>query len=312
MYYISAASTISHQPTFKNMGFSSSLKPLQSSSDLISPNFKEYINPSLIRRMTEILRTSVTCSTNCLSQANLQQPDAIIVGTGLGCLKDTEKFLKEYTSGNEGMISPTSFIQSTHNTIGGQISLILGNHSYNMTHTQNTLSFEHAIIDAVLNLDEGKNNVLVGAADEHIEVLDAISGELGFTNLHLASGASFFVLTNEKSSGTQAKISDVFTFGAIHDFALSLKSFLSQNESITPDMVLFSSLSEINVKELENCFPGKPILNYCKYSGIYFSNSGFALHLAIDILQNKEGVNKILICNNLNKNSLGLTIVEKP
>ena len=40
-----------------------------------------------------------------------------------------------------------------------------------MTHTQNALSFEVSLIDAILLLKEDKENVLLGAADEKIEFL---------------------------------------------------------------------------------------------------------------------------------------------
>src|SRR2546423_15135804 len=98
MYFITAASSICHQPSFKNEGFSEHITDLQPDSQLLSPNFKEYINPNTIRRMSEILRTAVTCSMDCLQQANIQQLDAIIVGTGLGCLHETEKFLDNFIS----------------------------------------------------------------------------------------------------------------------------------------------------------------------------------------------------------------------
>ena len=52
-------------------------------------------------------------------------PDAIITGTGLGCLEDTEKFLTAMVTNKEEFLTPTSFIQSTHNTVSAQIALLL-------------------------------------------------------------------------------------------------------------------------------------------------------------------------------------------
>ncbi|WP_439556972.1 beta-ketoacyl synthase chain length factor, partial [Dyadobacter sp.] len=151
VYYISAASTISHQPTLGNAGFSGSINALATDSSLITPDFKSFIDAALLRRMSKILRMSVACAKDCLAQSHIEQPDAIIVGTGLGCLQDTEKFLSTSLT-VEGLLPPTSFIQSTHNTMAGQISLSISNHGYNMTHTQNTLSFEHALLDAMMLL----------------------------------------------------------------------------------------------------------------------------------------------------------------
>ena len=202
---------------------------LQSDSLLQSPNFKEFINPNNIRRMSEILRTAVTCSMDCLKQAGIEQPDAIIVGTGLGCLHETEKFLENFISNEEGLISPTAFIQSTHNTVGGQLSILLGNHNYNMTHTQNALSFEHALQDAALCIDEGNEHILVGGADEHIQLLNDVVDKLGFENLHLTSASSFFILSKNKNEKAVAKIIDSGSYAFAESFTETINSFLAQN-----------------------------------------------------------------------------------
>jgi len=313
MYFITAASSISHQQSFKNDGFSEHITDLKHDSQLLIPNFKEYINPNTIRRMSEILRTAVTCSMNCLQQANIQQPDAIIVGTGLGCLHETEKFLENFISNEEGLISPTAFIQSTHNTIGGQLSIILGNHNYNMTHTQNALSFEHSMQDATLSIDEGKENILVGGADEHIKLLDDVVNRLGFKNLHLTSGSSFFMLTKNRNENAIAKIIDVGTYAFLESSEEAIRTFVNQNSINIRDidLVLFSSLDKQDEEEMKSLFPGNKTIDYLKYAGTYFTNSAFALHYAIDVLRQKQNeIKRILICNHLHKNHIGLTLVE--
>src|SRR5436190_18022278 len=93
MYFIKAASSISHQPTFRNKGFSKDISSLTEESSLVRPDYKEFISADVLRRMSEIIRMSIACSMDCLQQAGIKQPNAIIIGTGLGCLFDTEKFL---------------------------------------------------------------------------------------------------------------------------------------------------------------------------------------------------------------------------
>lgn len=58
-----------------------------------------------------------------MKDANVESVDAIITGTGLGCIEDSEKFLKSILDNKEEFLTPTSFIQSTHNTVGAQIAL---------------------------------------------------------------------------------------------------------------------------------------------------------------------------------------------
>lgn len=323
MYYIHSASTLSHQNTFAKKGFSENLIPITRSSTLIQPNYKEFIDPMQLRRMSPIIRMSICCSLDCIRNADVNEPDAIIVGTGLGCLNDTEVFLKALVSSGENLISPTPFIQSTHNTIAGQLSLILKNHHYNMTHTQNTLSFEHALQDGLLCLEEGMEHVLVGAADEHIAFLDGISNKIIDKEICLASGASFFVISSKKNEQTKFKILASTSFFGNSNKSSIMEQFFSENnigkDSI--DLILFSTFDTNTKNELNLFFRDNLLCDFQNYCGVYFSNSAFALHLAMDILENgsvkfdfmenkKQNINRILIYNSLNPKNLGLTLIE--
>ncbi|PSL27794.1 beta-ketoacyl synthase chain length factor [Dyadobacter jiangsuensis] len=301
--YLSAASTISHQPTFRNPGFSVGLGPVEASSALISPDYKAYIEAGLLRRMSKILRMSVACAKDCMEQAGIAQPDAIVVGTGLGCLQDTEKFLNTSLT-VEGLLPPTSFIQSTHNTMAGQISLSLGNHGYNMTHTQNTLSFEHALLDAAMLLREGDRNVLVGAADEHIDILEDIARQLAFeANAPLTSAASFFVLSAENQGNASAGLADVYTSGGTEYGQEDIDAFLDRNGLQAGDVDLA-------------LYAGTPVqgaarnVDYLPLAGVYPTASAFALHYALDVFATNSEVRNVLICNGLRKSNLGLTLLK--
>jgi hypothetical protein len=288
MYYINAAQTICNQPSFNNKGFSSQLTAFK--PHLIKPDFKEYIQPALIRRMSEILRMSVVCSVKATKDAAVENADAIIVGTGLGCLFDTEKFLNHTISITNSILPPTAFIQSTHNTIAGQISLVMGNHHYNMTHTQNALSFEHAMLDAMLMLDEKGGNLLIGAADEAIEQLHSIVCHFGFDASILSSGVSFFVLSDKKNETTMAALLGVYVSAltsVTHEMILaflSLNNLSSGSISHILHNVTFTGTS-LNLTTL---FPNAESINYANYCGIYPTHSAFAMHLAADMLNQKS------------------------
>ena len=75
----------------------------------------------------------------------VEMPGGIIVGTAYGCLQDTEIFLTTMIEYNEEMFTPTAFIQSTHNTIGAQIGLMLQCHNYNNAFVHSGFSFESAL-----------------------------------------------------------------------------------------------------------------------------------------------------------------------
>src|SRR4030095_12709097 len=187
--YITASSTISHQPTFRNEGFSSALSELNKPSGILHPDYSTFIPVMTRRRMSDVLKMAITCTADCIEQTGLDQPDAIIVGTSMGCNTFTKNFLDKIITADGGHVSPTSFIVSTHNTIAGQISLFLGNQQYNMTHTQNNLSFEQALMDGMLCFKDGCSNVLVGAADEMENELYNVHARLKNPGLHAACGA---------------------------------------------------------------------------------------------------------------------------
>jgi 3-oxoacyl-[acyl-carrier-protein] synthase II len=194
----------------------------------VEPDYKSFISPTMIRRMGRILKMGVASATICLQDAKVEMPDAIISGTGLGCIVDTDKFLTAIIENGEQFLTPTSFIQSTHNTISAQIALMIKCLGYNYTYVHRGFSFESSVHDAVMMLMEGEaKNVLVGGVDEMTETYYAITKRLAFwkpdvTN-HLSliqsntrgaipgEGAAYFVLSQEENLDNYAELKDTST-----------------------------------------------------------------------------------------------------
>lgn len=131
---------------------------------------KEYLKPMEIRRMGPLMRSTLLSSLEALKQAGIECPDAIVTGTMLGCIDNSEKLLREMVSTDEATTSPTLFMQSTHNTIGSAIAIQLGCHGYNTTYTQAESSLDWCMRDAELLLRSGRaKTVLVGCHDENTE-----------------------------------------------------------------------------------------------------------------------------------------------
>lgn len=316
--YISSSSTISQQPTFRNKGFSLELSELNQASELITPDYSTFIPAMDRRRMSQVLKMAIACAMHCLEQSGISEPDGIIVGTSMGCSVHTKNFLDKIISANEGPLAPTSFIVSTHNTIAGQISLLLKNHGYNITHTQNSLSFEQALIDAMLCIESGSTDILVGAADEEEDTMYNMRERLNDENIHLASGASFFILSKENNNPDSVKLADVGSFGLINNASSIITEFLNSNKLSTKeiDLVLYCNSDQKKTGELKLIFgPGK-IFDYQKITGTYFTNSAFAMNYGIDVLSLKkhpvfgEAITKVLVCNNLIPENLGLILLD--
>ncbi len=122
----------------------------------IKPDFKAVMNPIEARRMSKTVKNGIICSQFALQQADIEIPDAIIVGTGLGIITDTQRFLESMLENDEQFLTPTSFIQSTHNTVAAQIALRIKCHNYNFTYVNRGFSFESALHDGIMHLNEGK------------------------------------------------------------------------------------------------------------------------------------------------------------
>jgi len=301
MYFIQHIESISHQDSFQKENIWDHLKPLTAENELISPDYKNYIPVAALRRLSTILRMGITVSKACQEKVSAEF-DAISVGTALGCLTDTEKFLVTINTVSGDILSPTAFIQSTHNTISGQISLDLKNHAYNMTHTQNALSFEVALKDGLLCIDEGKNSVLVGAADEAIPFLERLRGSLIKTEKPFTSGATFMVLSGEKGNSI-AGIKACEVYFSTENTEAQTEQFLAANNCSFSDIDL--------ILEAGTAFKpkAKKHESFPDYSGFYQSASSFAVHMANDWLLKNAADQRILIVNNLESNKLGVTLI---
>lgn len=133
----------------------------------IDPEFKRFFPPLVARKMGRLLKRAMITSLEAIRDAGIAAPDAIVTGTGLGCVENTEVFLTALTTQGEELLQPTHFMQSTHNTIGSLIAIHTHNHGYNATYSQKGLSFESALLDAFIQLQLGRiKSALVGSHDE--------------------------------------------------------------------------------------------------------------------------------------------------
>ncbi|RKS53150.1 3-oxoacyl-(acyl-carrier-protein) synthase [Gillisia mitskevichiae] len=282
----------------------------------ISPNFKEYIPAMALRRMSKAIKMGLTAGKIALQDANVELPAAIITGTGEGCKQDTEKFLESMLAQEEELLTPTSFIQSTHNTVGGQIALNLKCTGYNLTYSQENASLESALIDAILLLKEklSMNSVLVGGVDEISKKITSFGNLNGFLkqgkidNLGLFSqrsrgtitseGAFFFNLTTEYNENCYAKIKAVSNFNTDSssvEISEKIIDFLSRNGLKLKDLDIFflgknGDLEQDKIyEELQiSIFAESCQLAYKHLAGDFNTVSGFAIWLSCLILKKQE------------------------
>lgn len=172
------------------------------------PDFKQFLNPMQARRMGLILKRAIAVSLTALKDAEIECPDAIFTGTGLGCMENTENFLSAMCRDGEEMLPPTYFMMSTHNTISSAVAILLRCHGYNCTYSQKDISFESALLDAFIQLQAGRmGNALVGSHDEMTPDTYRLLRGAGYFDdtVTAAEASSAFVLSADSGSLSLSK-----------------------------------------------------------------------------------------------------------
>ena len=140
---------------------------LSPSGELDGASLREFISAGEARRMGKLMKAATITSLKALREAGIESPGAIITATAYGMLETSEKFLVDMLENGEEMLSPTLFMQSTHNTLSSSIAIRTKCHGYNMTYSQDKDSLEWALRDARRLIASGKaKTVLVGYHDE--------------------------------------------------------------------------------------------------------------------------------------------------
>lgn len=311
--YIRATGNISPQKTFGHPAFlTEPVEYLGNRLNCIEPDYKSFIDVKLIRRMSRIIKMGVAAAMECLQEAGVEVPDAIVTGTAYGCLEDTGVFLSKMVTQQEELLAPTAFIQSTHNTVGAQIALMLHCNGYNNVFVHRGVSFESALLDAMMLLKEGEaDNVLVGGVDETTNISHTILSRFGLykrepvSNFNLfagsakgtiaGEGAAFFLLANQSSGNDYAQLDALTTFYKprdIKDTEQHILFFLNA-QSILPadiDLVISGRNGDAKGDDIYNSleqsvFINIDSVNYKHLCGEYPTSVSFALWLAANIIK---------------------------
>ena len=324
--FINSISQISVQKPLCNDWF---LNPLTfENQELVfaqDPDFKRFLPQNLLRRNTSILKRAMVVSQNALEKSGLKSLQAIIVGSGLGCVESTESFLKDLFYNGEDFLKPSFFMQSTHNTIASVIAVYLKCNGYNSTYCHNGLSFESALSDAFLQIKTAKiSNAFVGGFDEmsstYFNILKR-QGYLNFSKIGFAGQASCgMIISKEKTLQSCCKISNL---DMIFSDDISLADEMLKNQEFDLCLCGYNGNPE-NDKVYD-----KLCKNYCRgvYKNVFgesYSAVSYAVLTAQEIIKNnfvpdfllldkkvEKEINKILIFNHYNAKEFSFILIEK-
>lgn len=313
--YIKGIGIISPQKTSGDEPLLS--QPLDYSDDklvCVEPDYTQFLDIRQLRRMSRVIKMGVAAGMMALKEADITVPNGIITGTSFGCLEDTGIFLSKMIDSKEHALNPTPFIQSTHNTIGSQIALLLQCQGYNQTYTQRAFSFENSLLDALMELKENPaQSILVGGVDEITGLSHSIQKRFGIFRSNVKSslnlfdseedgtingeGAAYFVLSGEPGKGDSVVVDAVTTLynqkrkSLIEGIGSFLKSASLAAEDI--DLVLVGRSGDRLIDEdtqsiLDHIFPGNNRGVFKHLCGEYPTSSAFALWLAARIIKDQK------------------------
>ncbi|MEJ7644384.1 MAG: beta-ketoacyl synthase N-terminal-like domain-containing protein [Chryseolinea sp.] len=276
----------------------------------IEPDYAQYLDVRQLRRMSRIIKIGMACGMDALREAGIKIPSGIITGTSYGCLEDTGSFLVKMIENKEHALNPTPFIQSTHNTIGSQLALLLQCQGYNQTYTHGAFSFESALLDAIMTLNDNPNqHVLAGGADEITNSSHAIQKRFGIfrktssDNLSLlkqggegtlnGEGAAYFLLGGTRGSDSVSLEGVTTIYKPDADHVRNVASVFLKSFSLLPgdvDVVMVGKSGDTsNDLTIDNfvagLFPTSTLCVFKHLTGEFPTASAIAMALATRIIQ---------------------------
>jgi len=319
--YIHGSGCVSVQPTFEaGYFFDHVTSYTQNPVPALDPDYKAFIPALQLRRMNKSMRMAIFASRMAMQQAGITTVDAIITGSGLGCLRDSERFVEALRTDEGSLLNPTPFIQSTHNMAAAALALSLGCKGYNMTYVNNANSFESALLDAMIYLTEHPAaTILLGGVDELGErttqfwdlanylkrddatiptplIEQATPGEIA------TEGATFFVASQEPGDHTFGKIRAVETRLEVDAPEIFISGFLQRNgiEAETLDAVVLGYNGDSRYDEIyrtlgSSLFANLPQIAFKHVVGEYDTVVAAALFLALGIFQHQHVPQRLLL-----------------
>src|SRR5687768_8342682 len=267
-YFINGVGIISPQKTFDANVFLTEIAQYEHNVlTCISPDFKTYINPIQLRRLSRMLRIGLSAATICLRDSKVLMPDGIITATGYGFLDETAKFLRELLEQSEKQLTPTYFMQGTSNALAGLVALTIKCMGYNNTYASKGFAFENALTDAMMQLNDNPSaNHLIGAYDEAAEVqYNASVRASHFKTEHInnltlfntatkgsiqGEGSAFFMLSSKPSGSTWCELCDLQLMYKAEEAELKneLVNFLARNDRSEKDVDVIISGSSGDIE----------------------------------------------------------------
>ena len=303
-----------------------------------NPSFRDYMAANEARRMGNIMKRALVTALKVLDETRIEHPEAMITGTCLGSLDYTERFLDSIVENDEQTVSPTYFMQSTHNTVGSALAIYTKTHAYNTTYSHSGTSFDLTLLDAWMQMQLGKiSTALVGGHDEMTEQYFSLLQKVGYL------GVDGMVPCGEVAMSMMLNTSETVDHlcelaGLRISFRPSCKKLQQQLDDMLADADM--TLSDISAvmtgvngdpendqlyhNTVEALFAGKPLLHYKHLFGENYTVSGLGLYACAHLLkknkipsflyeseQRVDALKSILMLNQTKEGDVSMILLKK-
>ena len=338
--YIQAAQQISMQQPLSELWMTEPMTYDELLVKAVNPSFRDYMAANEARRMGNLMKRALVVSLKVIKETAVEHPDAIITGTSLGSLDYTERFLSDMDENDEETLSPTYFMQSTHNTVGSALGIYTKSHGYNTTYSHGAMSFDLSLLDAWMQMQLGMiSNALVGGHDEMVESYAELLKKTGYV---LQEGmtpcsevAVAMMLNTEKSDDCLCELAGirVCNVSSMDELKTQINGMLNNAGMTLADVSAVMTGENGNEQNdkfyaelLDDSFASISLLRYKNVFGENFTASALGVYAAAHCIKNNvvppfmysekssskcDSLDNILIINQMNGKEFSAVLLKK-
>ena len=300
--YIQAAEQVSIQAPLSEEWMTAPVSYEEPLVKAQNPAFRDYMAANEARRMGGLMKRALVTTLKVLGETGMEHPDAIITGTSLGSLDYTERFLDSIVDNGEEALSPTWFMQSTHNTVGSALAIYTKTHGYNTTYSHGNISFDLTVQDAWMQMQLGKiSTALVGGHDEMTESYFSLLQKVGYVGVSgmvpCGEVAMSMLLNTDKTADSLCELAGLsISFRPSHEqLQKQLDKMLQEAGMTMAD--LSAVMTGVNGnpandrlyhETIETFFPEIALQHYKHLFGENYTVSGLGLYAAAHLLHKNE------------------------
>ncbi len=332
--FILAATQISIQEGLSEAWMQSPIQYDEPYVRSLDVDYKQWLSVGESRRMGKLLKRALVTSLAAMRQSGVEHPDAIITGTGLGCIENTEILLTHLCEEGEENCKPTPFMQSTHNTISSLVSIHTHTHGYNATYAHKEASFDCALEDAWRQMKLGRiHTALVGGQDEMTPKYFGLLCKTGYLGQpsQIAGEAAVSVMLSAKPRNELDNVLCRMTYfkrlyrptpEELQQTAAAIGCFDAVVTSVSQLSTFNSQLSTL--QEAATLFPDTPLLQYKNIFGESYTAYGLGIYATAHVLHCQQlppamlipgfvtpaALHRILVLNQIGGKDYTFTVLE--